>query len=145
MQVQAQSPPVRCIGIMSFTVANNGFLRLGGATQTAPTTQLSSVPLLTTGIPQASSKFVDDPTATNFNRIKHAYIFIISTAGAVTGKGAVRHNAGQIAAVDPSATLGTRAAVGDRIQILNGREAIFNFSLINLSGGNMEIDVEVYE
>ena len=130
-------------GWLSFTVANNGVLYLGaGALQTAPTAQLSTLNLLTTGIPQKLdlSAFADlvggDP---NGHTVKHVVITLVS-AGANTPAGRTTSSTAV-----PTSTLGAQFLAGDSIVIENGRQQIFNWKFYNASGGNAVVEVEVFE
>jgi hypothetical protein len=131
---------VRCVAVYHFTVANNGFLRLGGASQTVATTYLGTS-AFSAGIPQNATQTAYDET----HAVKHAVVRIVSTAGATITAGAFVHNCGVVGATDPDATHGARLAIGDLLELWNSRDVIFNFSGKNLSGGIMELDVEVYE
>lgn len=134
-------------GVMSFTVPTGQHLRLGGANPTVPTTYLSTpggATFLSAGIPQAQTdgvlRFAEPNRDTNGHAIKHARIRIVSTAGAVSPGARFAYDGST-----PDATHGERTSVGDVITLPNTRGAIFLFDLINISGGDMEIDVTVDE
>lgn len=133
---------------MSFTVADGGVLRLGGASQTAPTAHFSggvsdATGFLAAGIPQKPTllAFADiiggvDPKG---HTIKTVFITLVS-AGA-TGPAARFMCDGSI----PTTSLGAQFLTGDIKEFWNSREAIFNFKLFNRSGGNAVVEVEVFE
>lgn len=134
-------------GWMTFTLAAGALLELGGASQTAPTNQLSPSNFLATGIPQnaAKSAFADPGVAgvgadTNGHTIKHMRFTVISVAVAATPAGRFATSGST-----PTATLGTQVLTGDGQMLPNCRQEIFNFKLFNNSAGNMVIEVEVWE
>lgn len=130
-------PAWRSRGWMSFTLANGAVLHLGGPSAVAPTTELSVGTFLSAGIPQNADKtaFNDDT-----HTIKHAVIEIMSS-GATTDPPARTMTNGST----PTTSLGRYRRVNEVIELHNSRSEIFGFKLFNRSGGNMVIDVEVFE
>lgn len=134
-------------GWMSFTVADGGVLHLGGALQTAPTTHLSggdstAAGFLATGIPQTPDKtdFAEKVRHdTNSHFIQHAIINIIS-AGATSPAGRTMTD-GSV----PTTSLGGDTQSPDSFTIEQSRREIFNFKLFNRSGGDMVVEVKVFE
>lgn len=133
---------------MSFTVATGAVLHLGGASQTAPTLKLSgglsgATSFLVNGIPLALDKlsFADIAKGEpNGHSIKHALIEIISGATPGTPNARTMQDGST-----PTATLGRQRSVGDVLEFHNSASSIFNFKLLNNGGGNMIVEVEVFE
>lgn len=141
-------PSWRSRGWMSFTLANGAVLHLGGVSAVAPTAYLSSAAgasgagtFLALGIPQSPAKdhfaFGSDPFA---HSIKHAVIEIISS-GATVDPAARRATDG----ATPTTALGKYTDARVPVEIHNSPDEIFNLKLFNRSGGNMVIEVEVFE
>lgn len=159
MAMQVHRPAWISKGWMSFTVTTGNVLHLGGALQTTPTAAMAvaadgttkteadtTACFLYTGIPQNLDKtsFADvandrgkDPRG---HSIKHAIIEIISVAGA-TLPAARSMQDGSI----PTTDHGRYRRVGDAIEFNNSRQALFGFKIFNNSGGNMLVEVEVFE
>ncbi len=127
-------------GWMSFTVANGAVLHLGGATPTAPTAELSVANFLAAGIPQipAKTRFAE-PHEANGHAIAHAVIDIIS-AGATSPAGRSATDGST-----PTTSLGGQVLAPDSFTIPGSRQEIYNFKLFNRSGGNMVVEVKVFE
>ncbi len=146
MAIQVHRPAWISKGWMSFTVANGGVLRLGGASQTVPTSQLSVSNFLASGIPQNldATAFADvaigDGKNPNGHSIKHAVIKIVS-GGATNDPAARVMQDGST----PTTSLGEAYYIGDIIEIHNSRSDLFNFKLFNRSGGNMVVEVRPAE
>lgn len=143
MAQQVHRPAVKSRGFMSFTVANGGVLHLGGASITTPTAELSVSTFLAAGIPQDGGKtrFLDiERGELNGHAIKHAIVTIISGGATVDPAARTMTNGST-----PTTALGVARLIGDVIEFWNSREAIFNFKLFNRSGGNMVVEVEVFE
>lgn len=141
--VQAIRPAVKGRGWMSFTLAAGAVLHLGGASQTAPTSQLSVSNFLTTGIPQngAQSAFAEIwKQETNGHAIKRIVAKVISAASAGTPVGRYTYDGST-----PTASGGSQLdGIGDSVDVA-GRDAVFNFKLYNNGGGNMVVEVTVEE
>jgi hypothetical protein len=130
-------------GWMSFTVANGGVLHLGGTSITTPTSALSISSFLDSGIPQNPEKTrfaIAGLGDNNGHTIKHAVIRIVS-GGATTDPAARTATNGST----PTTALGLWRDIGETIELHNSQTEIFNFKLFNRSGGNMVVEVEVFE
>lgn len=147
MSQQFQKAGWKSRGWMSFTVANNGHLLLGGASATVPTKAKSGgkdetdpACFLLNGIPQNAAKtdFADAARQQDANghNIKHLIVNIISSGATIT-PGARTMTDGSA----PDSTHGQYVTTPDVVVIENGRQEIFKFDLINLSGGNMVVEV----
>jgi hypothetical protein len=131
---------------MLFTIASNAHLLLGGANQTKPTLAKSGTKdetdpacFLLNGIPQnvAKTHFADVArNEVNGHSIKHAIINIISAGATITPAARTMTDTSA-----PDSTHGQYVTAPDVLIIENGMDEIFNFDLINLSGGNMIVEV----
>lgn len=141
--VQSLRPAVKGRGFMSFTLAAGAVLHLGGASQTTPTAQLSVSNFLAAGIPQNgdSTAFADIVRGDlNGHAIKRIVAKVISAATPGTPVARYAYDGST-----PTASLGSQMdGVGDAVDVA-GRDAVFNFKLINNGGGNMVVEVTVEE
>lgn len=127
--------PVVGKGWMSFTVANGAVLHLGGASQTTPTASLSVSSLLASGIPQNENKTAFAST----HKIKHADVIV--TSAATLGQVRCMTNGST-----PTATAGYPVeGSGNGLGIRNSQQEIFNTKCFNNTGGNITIEVYVWE
>jgi hypothetical protein len=139
---QTHRPAWKSRGWMSFTVADTAAMHLGGASITTPTSVLCLANFLDAGIPQSAdkSRFAEIPRGdTNGHAIKHAVIRLVS--GGATSPAARTATNGST----PTTSAGQARDVGEVIELHNSRDEIFNFKLFNRSGGNMVVEVEVFE
>lgn len=149
-------PAWRSRGWMSFTLANNAVLHLGGnftdngtTVRTLPDAHISNgvsdaTGFLAAGIPQTGdkSRFLDTAVrsdGTFAHAIKHAIIKIAGVGGAAASPYARFLDDGST----PTSALGE--VLEDSLEYHNSRDAIRNFKLINVSGGTITVTVRPYE
>lgn len=136
-------------GWMTFTVPNGSHLRLSGAggagiVGPTPTGHLSAGNFLAAGIPQVFDygawRFAEIARDSGGHSIKHAIIEIMSS-GATVDPPARTATDGSL----PTTSLGRYRDARSPIEIHNSPSEIFNFDLFNRSGGDMVVEVEVFE
>jgi|GEM_PF-2268091 len=153
MSQRVQKAGWRSRGWMSFTIANNAHLLLGGPSATVPTKAKSAnkdetdpACFLVNGIPQNAdkSRFAEIGsqgfTETNGHAIKHALIDIISSGATITPAARTMTDTSA-----PDSTHGQYVTTPDTLIIEDARDDIFRFDLINVSGGNMVVEVRPFE